>query len=398
MRRFVVLVIDGLGVGQMDDVPKTRPQDNGANTLKNIILQKKIKLPYLKEMGVLDYFLSNTFIKNSYADFSISLGKCNLAHFGADSYMGHQEIAGSKPKKPMRQFVREEKEKITEKLNSLKIKTQWVKKMIIVDKHIAIADNIETDYGLNINVVGSLDHYPYPFIEKVGRLVRETVKVGRVITMGGVDVSCEDFFRCLEIKTKDGYTAWGINIPKLKIYNDRYRVIHMGHGVNPERQTPQILTKNGVVVVLIGKTADVIKAEEAFYHPQVSTKKVLNEMIQQLDYIDHGFIFANIQETDLAGHEQDVVKYSRFLELIDAYLPKILGKLDENDVFLITGDHGNDPTIGHTNHTREKTPLILFSKQFLSQDLGTRQTLADIGASVASFFHVPSPEFGRSFI
>jgi phosphopentomutase len=117
-----------------------------------------------------------------------------------------------------------------------------------------------------------------------------------------------------------------------------------------------------------------------------------------LEKLNSGLIFANIQETDLAGHEQNTRKYAFFLEMVDKAIPQILEKLSGDDIFLITGDHGNDPTIGHPNHTREKTPLILFSRKIKSQDYGERKTLADIGASITKFFHAPPPESGRSFI
>ncbi len=398
-KRAVVLVIDGLGVGEMDDVAKTRPQDRGSNTLGNIIkANPNIKLPNLEKSGALDYFLDNIFKGSTFQGWAVSLGKMNLAYFGADSYMGHQEIAGTKPKAPVRQFVREQKDAIVKKLSAAGIASAFNDRYIIVHDHIAIADNIETDYGLNINVVGSLDHYPYEEIERVGRLVRDVVKVGRVITMGGVGVSQEHFSSCFEIQTRDGYTAWGINIPKLSIYNEQYRVIHMGYGIDPETQAPQILRRHAIPVALIGKTADVIVADGAFYQSEVQTPMIISSLISYLKTLDHGFIFANVQQTDLAGHEENVRKYSRYLEMVDAAIPDILKLLRPNDIFIITGDHGNDPTIGHTSHTREKTPLILFSKKIVPMDFGVRETLADIGATVAKFFSVEPPQSGLPLV
>jgi phosphopentomutase len=216
--------------------------------------------------------------------------------------------------------------------------------------------------------------------------------------MGGVNVSPEDFFRCFEEKTGDGCTSWGINIPRLKIYNNKYEVVHLGREICPARQAPGMLTKQGINVILIGKAADVIGAEGAHHFSQVSTQKVLKLVLWCLEKLNSGLIFANIQETDLAGHEQNTRKYAFFLEMVDKAIPQILEKLSGDDIFLITGDHGNDPTIGHPNHTREKTPLILFSRKIKSQDYGERKTLADIGASITKFFHAPPPESGRSFI
>lgn len=394
-KRCIVLILDGLGVGAMPDVALTRSQDLGSNTLANIIkANPAITLPNLKKSGILEYFLTGTFKGATFKGWQVSLGKMNLVHFGADSYMGHQEIAGTKPQKPVRQFVREEKDTIMRALSASGIKNKFNDRYITVDEHIAIADNIETDYGLNINVVGSLDHYPYERIEQVGRLVRSVVKVGRVITMGGTGVTQEHFHACFEIKMRDGYTAWGINIPKLGIYNDKYRVIHMGYGIDPRKQVPQILRTHGIPVVFIGKTADVLVADGASYQSEVQTDVIVTSLLAHVRTLPHGCIFANVQQTDLAGHEQDVKKYSHYLQMVDRTIPAILASLGEHDVFMITGDHGNDPTIGHTNHTREQTPLILFSKKTPSTDFGVRKTLADIGATVAEFFNVEAPESG----
>jgi phosphopentomutase len=212
--------------------------------------------------------------------------------------------------------------------------------------------------------------------------------------MGGVGITQGDFFRCFELCEREGYVAHGINIPKLRIYNDLYRVIHMGHGVDVQQQTPSIAVKNGIPVILIGKTADVIDAPGAEVLPEVITERVLEKIIHALGAREKGFIFANVQQTDLAGHEQDTDRFAALLELIDQKLPSVVRQLDREDAMIITGDHGNDPAIGHTNHTREKTPLILFSQGIPTQDFGERNTLADVGATVSRFFRIPLPQDG----
>ncbi|MDD5110330.1 MAG: phosphopentomutase [Patescibacteria group bacterium] len=394
-RRFLVLVIDGLGVGEMDDVASTRPQDRGAHTLRHVLAHGAgTRLPTLESIGAIRYFLSGIFAPVPYRDIPVSFGKCRLAHFGADTYAGHQELAGTIPKPPVRQFVREVRPTLQSALEAAGFSVRWTGKYLVVDDVIAIADNIETDYGLNINVVGCLDRVDFDAIVRVGQTVRTQVQVGRIITMGGVGITPKDFDRCLEIKERDGYTAWGINIPALNIYNEQYRVIHIGFGVNPEVQVTQILVRRGIPVVLIGKAADFIRADNAVYHPEVLTPLVLEEALRHFRRLERGFIFANAQETDLAGHRQDTPRYADLLVRIDAFLPRILEQMGPEDVLLVTGDHGNDPTIGHTNHTRERTPVIVFSRNFSSRHLGERATLADVGATVAKYFGAPLPESG----
>lgn len=396
--KFIILVIDGLGVGEMKDVADLRPQDRGANTFKNVVNSGRSDLKILKEIGAYDYFLTNNrlFKPTSISSMHIALGRANLAHFGADSYIGHQEISGTKPIKPTRQFVRNEKERIATALKKEGLKSEFKNKILWVEGNIAVADNIETDYGLNINVVGSLNKHPFEYIKRVGRIVREQVHIGRVITMGGANLTKDDMLRCFSVKKRDGFEAWGIDIPRLNIYDKHYQVVHMGYGIDQKTQAPQILSSHNIPVTLIGKAADVIRADNAIYEPHVYTDGVIDRIVGAIKNNKTGFIFANIQETDLAGHEQDVSRYRGLLERIDKRLPEILENLSNDDVFIITGDHGNDPTIGHTNHTREFTPIIVFGKNIPAIDMGDRATMADIGATVTEYFGLPSPQYGTS--
>jgi len=398
-KRFILLVVDGLGVGEMPDVKTTRQEDIGAHTLKNVIkANPAIRLPNLCSLKIPDYFIKGCFQPCVYHGWQRSLGKCSLAHFGADSYMGHQEIAGSKPKKPLQQFITDKKDDIIAVLQRNNTSARYNHGVIFADTMIVIADNIESDYGFNMTVVGSLNHTTFNKILFVGKLVRQVVDVGRVITMGGVGICMSKILKCLEHKHIDGKKINGINIPKLRIYNEQYRVVHLGCGISVHAQAPHIVASHGFPVVLIGKAADVISAENAWHIPAVHTKDVITLLLNSMNNVDCGLLFANVQETDLAGHNQHVGQYSYHLELVDNAIIKILDRMNKNDVFLITGDHGNDPTIGHSFHTREQTPLIFFSKKTESQNFGTRNTLADIGASICNFFSLRPPEYGSYFI
>lgn len=140
-KRAIVLVLDGFGVGEMPDVVATRPQDHGSHTLRNILGKSMIELPNLARLGALDYFVNNTFFLN-YLGFYLHL-KMTLAHFGADSYMGHQEISGTNPQMPVGQFYYQEyHETIVRELSKEGIQSSFNGNYLIVDEHIAIADNI----------------------------------------------------------------------------------------------------------------------------------------------------------------------------------------------------------------------------------------------------------------
>ena len=118
-----------------------------------------------------------------------------------------------------------------------------------------------------------------------------------------------------------------------------------------------------------------------------------------LESMSSGFLFVNLVDTDmLYGHRRDPVGYARALREIDAALPGIAARLRDDDVLVLTADHGNDPTFPGSDHTREYVPLIAWSPaRAEGADLGVRESFCDLGATVAEFFGAPAPR-GRSFL
>lgn len=111
-----------------------------------------------------------------------------------------------------------------------------------------------------------------------------------------------------------------------------------------------------------------------------------------------GFFCINVQEIDLAGHAENVEGYAEKLKISDENLEKIINLLNDDDILLVTADHGNDPTIGHGKYTRENVPILLYRKKIKGKCIGHRNTLSDIGATVAEYFVVEMPENGESFL
>jgi phosphopentomutase len=110
--------------------------------------------------------------------------------------------------------------------------------------------------------------------------------------------------------------------------------------------------------------------------------------------------FLNLVDFDANfGHRRDPIGYGKALEEFDARLPEVMEALGEDDLMIITADHGNDPTFEGTDHTREYVPLIVYSPRFeQGQELPLRNTFADIAATVAENFNVANPKFGTSFL
>ena len=130
----------------------------------------------------------------------------------------------------------------------------------------------------------------------------------------------------------------------------------------------------------------------------VDTKTILELSLKQIDLCTHGFVCINVQETDLAGHAQNPERYARVLSIVDDYLDKIIRLLKKEDVLVVTADHGNDPTIGHSQHTRENVPLLIYKKGVRSVNIGVRKTMADTAVTAAQFFCTDKPEAGESYL
>lgn len=397
MKRVILLVIDSLGVGEMDDVARVRVEDKGSNTLKHVSeFNRDFNIENLESIGA-GYLVESTAIKRV-KDFKGSFGKSLLQHYGADTYLGHQEIMGSRPKMPIFKPFSFYIDKVEKKLKQAGHKVERPDSpgtFLLVDGLVTVADNVETDPGQNINVTAPLDFISFEEEMKIGSIVRENVEVSRVIVLGGREISIEDILNAVEVK-EGGIT--GINCPKSGVYRSGYMVRHLGYGIEPDEQVTTILKKSGYDVTLIGKAADVIECTGAEYLPMVETDRVMETVLLKMHSQEGGLIVANVQETDLSGHQQNVALYGEKLMLADRYVRKIMDIMEKEDILIVTGDHGNDPTIGHSRHTREKTLLLVYGKNLRRVNLGERSTLSDIASTIADYFNIDMPQNGKSFL
>ncbi|WP_156293608.1 phosphopentomutase [Serratia oryzae] len=398
MAKFLVLVIDSFGVGAMDDVAQKRPQDLGANTCGHILqAYPEVRLPTLERLGLINALGFKANIMQPCA--SAVFGTANLQHEGGDTFMGHQEIMGTQPQTPVcipfSAVIGPVEAALQQAGYRVKRMGEGLQYLWVNDA-VAVGDNIEADLGLVFNVTANLTLIPFSEVKKIGRVVREQVKVARVIAFGGLIGDSQRIHRAAETRL-DKYI--GINAPASGAYEHGFQVQHMGYGVNAAVQVPQQLHQVGISTVLIGKVADIVENPHgSSYQDLVDSQTILDITLSELQKPGASFICSNIQETDLAGHAQNTARYLDRLQLVDRNLEQILAHLAAEDCLIVTADHGNDPTIGHSKHTREKVPLLVYCQGAPAGDLGLRSTLSDIGATVCDFFHAPAPQNGRSFL
>ncbi len=396
--RFIVIVLDSYGVGYMDDVLEVRPRDFGANTCKHIIDKiPELKLENLEKLGLMNA------LGEDYGKMKINpkavFGKSKLMHHGGDTFLGHQEIMGTRPVKPLIAPFSHYIDKVYDALIKEGYKVEKIGDKIQylwLNDCVAVGDNLETDLGQVYNVTTTFQKISFEDELKIGEVVRKIVEVERVIVFGGTEATIESIKAAKE-EREEKYV--GINAPKSKVYEKGYMVRHLGYGINPETQVPTILGKENIPVILVGKVADIVLNEKGkSFLNLVDTSKIFDITLSELDKIEKGFIAVNIQETDLAGHAENAERYAQILKLSDKYIGKIMEKLNEKDILIITADHGNDPTIGHSQHTRENVPILVYKKGLESVNIGHRETMSDIGATVADYFKTKMPENGKSFL
>ena len=395
--RVILLVIDGLGLGEMPDVPRVRPNDIGAHTLKNVVKAVgALSLPNLERLG-LGTVSPDAGIRVEERP-GAAHGMCSLGYAGADTYLGHAVMMGSRVPDVPEELFEAVRDDVAVALRAAGHRvepagdrlTAW-----FVDDAMVVGDNLESDPLQTYHCVGSLEELEYDQILAVGQILRSVARVRRVVAMGGRGFTGNDVRRCTERRPTG---QCGVNNVALGLYTKQYVVRHLTQGSRPQVQAPTLMRQAGWPVALIGKMADVIICDGAEMEPHVATPLVLEATYKALDRMHSGLIAVNVQETDLAGHDQSAMRYADCLRVTDEGIGKILAQLRPNDLFIITGDHGNDPTIGHDKHTREFTPLLVAGQRIEPRRLSHRESLADIAATIAEIFHVGPPEIGKSFL
>jgi phosphopentomutase len=392
LKRAIILVLDALGIGAMPDVPGTRPRDSGANTLLHLLewaerdLGKPLSLPSLSGLG-LGRVLEHPALSKDLDGSGIVVGSAALGYPGADSYIAHQTIMGSDmtgiglelfsvSEQSVAEFLAAEGHEVRRALPDLPV--------LLVDGCMVVGDNLEADPGLNYNVTGSLDLTDFDHILSVARIVRRRTPVSRVIAVGGTGLDASGLIS--NLRGGEG-EVYGIDTPATGFYErEGLRVLHIGTDLDRSRQLPTLAARAGLPVTLIGKMADLIDCPEAQSLPCIPTEEVLATTLGAIRKKPEGLIAVNVQEIDLAGHQQDPARCANILALADRGVGSIVDALAPSDLLLVLGDHGNDPTIGHPFHTREYVPILAFSPSLegARQLPERRSALGDVGATVAA--------------
>jgi phosphopentomutase len=174
------------------------------------------------------------------------------------------------------------------------------------------------------------------------------------------------------------------------------------YAMPPPRDTLlDVLTASGVPVTAVGKVGQLFAGRGVTVsRPTISDDDGLDALAAVLDQRQPGLVFVNLVDFDTKyGHRNDVAGFAANLERLDARLPAILARLNDDDLLAITADHGNDPSTPSTDHSREHVPLLVLGPRLRpGVPLGTRATFADLGQTLAAWFGVPPLPGGTSFL
>lgn len=386
-KRIFVLVADSLGIGALEDAHKYN--DEGANTLKHLSYSKKdFSIPTLEQLGLgkLTDVNNTKDIQNPLA----SYGKAGELSVGKDTLTGHFEIMGLRVDTPFPSFtdtgfpdelIQELSSKTGHRFigNIAASGTEILKDL--GEEHLTSqALILYTSSDSVLQIAANEEIIPLEELYRVCQIAREITlnnkdwMVGRIIARPFVG------------KSKDTFTRT----------SNRH-----DYAVKPfAKTTMDYLKEAGLEVYAIGKIRDIFDGEGITKaHKTKSNSDGMEKTIAATQEDFTGLCFINLVDFDaLFGHRRDAVGYATSLEEFDAQLSELLTHLTDQDLLIITADHGNDPLHEGTDHTREYVPILAYSHTYQGVDLGTRKSFADIAATIAENFSVQSPMIGTSFL
>ncbi len=399
MSRAIILVLDSFGIGSTADA--ARFGDAGANTFGSIARERArsekgpLKLPNLARLGLFHAARdsANEFPAGADPDVEIvgSYGYAEELSSGKDTPSGHWEIAGVPVlfdwgyfTKPTDTFPPELLDTLIDRAglpgvlgNCHSSGTTIIKEL--GEEHVKTGKPIVyTSADSVFQIAAHEEAFGLERLYELCEIARELVdeyNVGRVIARPFVGDGADSYVRTGN--RRDLTTP-----PHAKTVLDK-------------------LVEAGGDVISIGKIADI-------YAHQGITKKIkatgnaalFDATLAALDDApDQSIVFTNFVDFDmLYGHRRDIDGYAAALEYFDERLPELLDRMNDDDLLVITADHGCDPTWQGSDHTREHIPVLAYGAGLKPGPLGKRKTFADIGQSIARYFDLSPMEYGESFI
>ncbi len=382
INRVILMVLDSVGIGELPDAHLYN--DVGSNTLGNIAkLYPNLHIPNLVKLGLGNIDPNNQLTAT--ATPTAAYGKAIEKSSGKDTTTGHWEICGLVLEQPFptfpngfpAAFIQQFEEAIGTKTIGNKTASGTTIINELGDEHVVTKHPIvytSADSVFQIAMHESV--YPIEQQYKICQTAREMLvgeyEVGRVIARPFIGQS-------------GNYTRTSSR---------------KDFSVLPPDNLLDAIQKSGQTVFSIGKIVDIFAGKGiSNYVKTANNLEGIKQTIQAIAKPTNGLIFTNLVDFDmLYGHRRDVVGYAKALMEFDAYIPEIISQLKSDDLLIITADHGNDPSAPGTDHTREYIPIINYSNNIKAgKNIGTRQSFADISATIAEALSVNLQTTGKSY-
>src|SRR4030095_16641948 len=369
--RIVLIVLDGAAIAAMPDAPEWG--DAGSDTFGHILESRKVRLPNLQRYGLGNVrpLQDLTAIEHPIG----SYGRCALRSNGKDTTTGHWEMAG---------IILERSFPTYPNGFPASVIDRFIKETAVP----GILGNIPASGTEIIKVLGEAHvNTRKPIVYTSADSVFQIAAHEEVIPLERLYEMCEIARGILDGEHKVGRV---IARPFLGQPGAFYRTENRhDYAVPPPRENLlPALADEDLDVVCIGKIASIYDSLGVTQDLTAkNNEQSIDQTIKALNDSTRGLIFSNLVDFDmLYGHRRDTEGYAKALEHFDERLPEIEAAMRDDDVMMITADHGNDPTFRGSDHTREYAPLLVYGKKARSTNLGTRESLADIGQTIAVNF------------
>ena len=380
MKRCFLVVIDSLGVGEAPDAKQYG--DEGVNTLGNVSKHVNgVDLPTFDKLG----FGKITSVLGLGTEHNATVGRLSEVSVGNDSTTGHWEIAGLVTTKEFQTFP-----------------DGFPNELII-----RIEDEIDYKFIGNVHASGT------EIIKDLGEQHIQTKEL--ILYTSGDSVfqiaahndvcSLEELYRICEISRKhcNEFNIGRVIARPFKGPIDAFERTYdrKDYGMNPPGETLlSYVSKNNLKTYGIGKISDLFGTEflSNYVHTE-GDQNGIDYLLQEVEEGDSSFTFVNLVDLDmLYGHREDPDGYYKGLQIIDKGMSRVIEKLKDNDLLILTGDHGTDPTDGKTDHSREYVPFVAYRNNCVANYIGDVEGFSNIASTVSEFFNLKNIFPGKSFL
>ena len=384
--RFIIMVLDGFGAGEAPDADKYG--DCGSATFQHIYEQTHLELPNMKKLGIFN--IDGINLENKEENVIGCYGKAQEKAAGKNSPVGHWEMSGyvnevafaTYPNGFPEEMIEEFKQKTGLQgtlYNGVGSGTDLLKKY--GEEHMKTGYPIVyTSADSVFQIAAHEDIIPVEKLYEICKIAREMLNkeeynIGTVIARPFIGDKSDNFTRTYNRKDFES-SKFG-------------------------KTMLDVLCENEDEVVAIGKIQDLFTGRgiKKAIHTEGNADGIEKTIQEIKNNKSAKLIFTNLVDFDmLYGHRNNVEGYAKALEYFDSKLPEIMQEMNDDDLLIITADHGNDPSTPSTDHDREYIPILIYGKNIKQGvNIGIRETYADISATILDIYNYSKLQYGESF-